>query len=161
MEELCSERLELGKRSFQYRRGIEDVSTVSVVYSTLNSTPLVVPTGALEHPSVTTSFVTPNELSETFVYHADPMAYAAWALGANNGQQAAAQIALGKISMGGVGSEAEAVQVFWDSYRGEQDRDILEKEALGRVKWGFQELLNIVYTDSSLRTLLPQGWPTA
>ena len=62
--------------------------------------------------------------------------------------------------MAGVGSNREVVEILWNAYRDEELRLKEEKEAFGRIKWGFQELMNIVNSDASFRVGLPIGWPT-
>jgi hypothetical protein len=135
---------------------MEDISSYLILYNSSKSTPLLCPTVAFEHESVSTRFPTPDDFSETYSY-----GKAAQKAPKSYEERQIANLAARYVMASGTSSNRELVERVWDLWNEKfAKKEELEKDWLGRVKYSWQEVKSIIDGGRLGRQELPLGWPT-
>ena len=146
---------------FKYHRDIDDVSTIAITVTAEHDTYwfTVIEVLALEHELFAAKSLAANEYAEIVHVAVTPQKYMSWLTTASNEQVEDLRIILQRLDLRFPMQNDLAAGALKHVWAEQDSRPKAEKQVFGRLIASFQEVLNVVHSDASVRIDLPPGWP--
>ena len=146
---------------FNYRRSIDDMSTIAIMVTPecRHSSFSVIEISALEHELIAAKSLAANDCAEIVNVAVKPEKYMSWLTTASDEQLENVRVILQRLDTCFTMTDRDAAVALERVWSEHESRPKSEKVVFGRLICSFQEVLNIVHTDASVRINLPYGWP--
>ena len=148
-------------RPIQLSSGIEDTSTVAIMDTARRdpSSFSVIEISALEHELIAAKSLASNDYAEIVNVAVKPRNYMSWLTTASDEQVEDMRTILQRLDTCFTITNHDVAVAFERMWSEQESRPKAEKQVFGRLIRSFQEILNVVHTDASVRINLPPGWP--